>query len=62
MPNDDPISFLSEEKIRSRALELYAERGQKEGRDQDDWFKAEKELIDSYLESCFEALAQKRSA
>ncbi len=61
MKNDDPMWFLSQENIRSRARELYADRGQEHGRDQDDWFKAEKELTDSYLEHCFQRLAQKRS-
>ena len=62
MNNDDPMSWLSEEAIRSRARELYRQRGREDGRDQDDWFRAEKELTDSYLERCFEALVQKRKA
>lgn len=62
MNNDNPMSWLSEETIRSRARELYLERGREDGRDQDDWFRAEKELTDSYLEHCFQALVQKRSA
>jgi hypothetical protein len=61
MTIDDPMSFLSEENIRSRARELYVDRGREDGRDQDDWFKAEREISDSYLEHCFQTLAKKRS-
>jgi hypothetical protein len=36
-----------ESKIRQRAYELYVERGQITGRDQDDWFQAELEILSS---------------
>ena len=61
MTIDDPMSFLSEENIRSRARELYMSRDREDGRDQDDWFKAEREITDSYLEYCFQTLVKKRS-
>jgi len=54
----DPVVFLSEERIRSRALQLYAERGRGDGHALDDWLRAEKDLTDSYLEECFQALAR----
>ena len=62
MKVDDPIVFLSEERIRSRALQLYAERGRGDGHALDDWLRAEKDLTDSYLENCFRALAQRLPA
>jgi DUF2934 family protein len=33
-----------EEQIRQRAFELYEARGREEGRDLDDWLRAEKEI------------------
>jgi len=36
-----------ESKIRQRAYELYVERGQVTGRDQEDWFQAEVEILAS---------------
>jgi len=33
-----------EEDVRHRAYELYLKRGGKNGNDQEDWFKAEKEV------------------
>ncbi len=33
-----------EEQIRQRAYELYEERGREDGRDQEDWFRAEGEV------------------
>jgi hypothetical protein len=33
-----------EEEIRSRAFEIYLERGEQPGCDLDDWFQAEREL------------------
>jgi hypothetical protein len=36
-----------ESKIRQRAYELYVERGQITGRDQEDWFQAELEILAS---------------
>jgi hypothetical protein len=36
-----------ESKIRQRAYELYVERGQIIGRDKDDWFQAELEILSS---------------
>ncbi len=34
-----------ESAIRTRAYELYLERGQQDGFDQDDWFRAEAEVL-----------------
>ena len=61
MKSNDPMNILSEERIRSRAQELYAERGRVEGHALDDWLRAEKDLTDSYLEECFRELAQRSS-
>ena len=36
-----------ESKIRQRAYDLYVERGQMTGRDQEDWFQAELEILAS---------------
>jgi hypothetical protein len=36
------------EEIRHRAYELYVERACIDGRDQDDWLQAERELFDKY--------------
>jgi len=33
-----------EEQIRRRAYELYEQRGREDGRDQEDWFRAEEEI------------------
>ncbi|MBN1757661.1 MAG: DUF2934 domain-containing protein [Chitinispirillaceae bacterium] len=33
-----------EDDIRKRAFDLYVKRGETHGKDQDDWFEAEKEL------------------
>lgn len=33
------------ESVKKRAYELYQKRGGKPGNDQDDWFKAEKEVL-----------------
>jgi hypothetical protein len=35
---------ILEDQIRSRAYELYEERGKKDGRDLDDWLRAEADL------------------
>jgi hypothetical protein len=35
-----------EEKIRRRAYELFLERGGEHGRDQEDWFRAEREVAE----------------
>jgi Protein of unknown function (DUF2934) len=37
------------EEIRNRAYEIYIERGCIQGWDQDDWFQAERELLEEYL-------------
>lgn len=37
-----------ESAIRSRAYELYMERGRQDGFDQDDWFQAEAEITAQY--------------
>ena len=39
--------LVFEEEIRSRAFELYEERGREDGHDFDDWLRAETELIES---------------
>ena len=62
MDSYDPMSFLTEERIRSRAEEFYVERGSADGRALEDWLRAEKDLTDSYLEGCFQKLAKKSSA
>ncbi|MGA7139914.1 MAG: DUF2934 domain-containing protein [Terriglobales bacterium] len=40
---------LLERKIRLRAQQLYDERGQVEGRDLEDWVRAEKEILKSNI-------------
>ena len=40
---------LLERKIRLRARQLYDERGQVEGRDLEDWVRAEKEILKSSI-------------
>jgi len=40
---------LLERKIRLRAQQLYDERGQAEGRDLEDWIRAEKEILKSNI-------------
>ncbi|MGA3088691.1 MAG: DUF2934 domain-containing protein [Terriglobales bacterium] len=40
---------LLERKIRLRARQLYDERGQTEGRDLEDWVKAESEVLQSSI-------------
>jgi hypothetical protein len=40
---------LLERKIRLRARQLYEERGQVEGRDLEDWVKAESEVLQSSI-------------
>jgi hypothetical protein len=37
---------LSYEQVRVRAYELYVSRGGEHGQDQDDWFRAELEILD----------------
>ena len=39
--NDQPSQ---EEQIRARAYELYLERGQEDGHDLEDWFRAEQDV------------------
>lgn len=38
---------MVERKVRSRAQQLYESRGQMEGRELEDWFKAESEVLDA---------------
>lgn len=38
-------TLISEEKVKERAYELYLERGGFNGSDQEDWYKAEMELL-----------------
>jgi hypothetical protein len=40
-----PKSRVSDDIIRNRAYEIYERRGGENGRDWDDWFQAERELI-----------------
>jgi len=40
---------LLERKVRLRARQLYEERGQVEGRDVEDWVKAESEILKSSI-------------
>jgi hypothetical protein len=42
MPASEP--FPSHDSIRDRAYELYEQRGREDGREQQDWFKAEHEI------------------
>jgi hypothetical protein len=42
MPNNAP----PQDKIRERAHELYESRGREPGQDEQDWFRAEKELLE----------------
>jgi len=37
---------MVERKVRSRAQQLYESRGQTEGRELEDWFRAEAEVLD----------------
>jgi hypothetical protein len=39
--------LVLEEEIRSRAYELYEERGREDGHDLDDWLRAETELTEA---------------
>jgi hypothetical protein len=47
MPDNAPISHpaRAEEQIRSRAHELYEERGRLDGYDVEDWLRAEAEIL-----------------
>jgi len=40
-----PDPHADEETIRKRAYELYVDRGMEDGRDVEDWFRAEEELL-----------------
>ncbi len=40
-----PASVPVEDQIRLRAYELYEERGREDGRDIDDWLRAEAEVV-----------------
>jgi hypothetical protein len=40
---------LVERKVRSRAQQLYENRGQGEGQDLQDWFQAESEVLDNSI-------------
>lgn len=48
IPNKKPEAVPSpegiQEQIRQRAYELYVQRGREDGRDLDDWLKAESEV------------------
>lgn len=40
---------LVERKVRSRAEQIYHERGQQEGQDLQDWFQAESEVLENSI-------------
>ena len=40
-----PDSRIDEETTRKRAYQLYVDRGMDDGRDLEDWFRAEEELL-----------------
>ena len=42
-PQDTGLSY---DLVRARAYELYISRGGEHGQDQDDWFRAEQELLE----------------
>jgi hypothetical protein len=41
-----PDSVASQDRIRERAYELYEGRGCEPGQDEQDWFRAEREVLD----------------
>jgi hypothetical protein len=43
-----PLQAGLEEEIRMRAYQIYVERGGQHGFDQDDWARAEKEILSKY--------------
>ena len=45
LPLSVPDSRTDEEMTRKRAYELYVDRGMEDGRDLEDWFRAEEELL-----------------
>ena len=47
MPDNTPITYPAavEEQIRSRAYQLYEERGRLDGYDVEDWLRAEAEIL-----------------
>ena len=48
IPVGEPVNQTNgglEEAIRARAYELYVERGRVDGQDQDDWVRAEREIL-----------------
>jgi hypothetical protein len=40
-----PSVVLSQDKIRARAYELYESRGREPGQDEQDWLRAEQEIL-----------------
>ncbi len=40
---------LVERKVRSRAQQIYEDRGQSEGKDLQDWFQAESEILEKSI-------------
>jgi hypothetical protein len=56
--SDDALGFPTRESLQLRAYAIYTNRGGEHGCDLDDWLAAEKELKESYLETCFRALSQ----
>ncbi len=47
VPDNTPVSYAPgvEEQIRSRAYQLYEERGRLDGYDVEDWLRAEAEIL-----------------
>ncbi len=45
MPSTTPAPILSQEEIRERAHELYESRGREHGQDEQDWLRAEQEIL-----------------
>jgi hypothetical protein len=43
---DSPAATLPDEQIRTRAYELYCERGCQDGDDMGDWLRAEREYLE----------------
>jgi hypothetical protein len=40
-----PVAVPSQDQVRERAYELYESRGREPGQDEQDWFRAERELL-----------------
>jgi Protein of unknown function (DUF2934) len=58
---DTALNFPTPQSIQLRAYEIYAERGCEHGHDLEDWLTAEREMTDSYLETCYRALSHREA-